>query len=278
MGLFSRRTPLPRVRRDAPARTIERGLGAIALIAAILLLAGAGIVRHIANDSIEASHEAARSYQLKLELENLETAVAEAEAGARAFAMTGKAASLDPYQLGRVESGLSLASLRPLTSNVPFQSTDVSQLDELVQQRMDALSKSNSAREELGAESARAVLDSDVQHELALRIRSVIDLMKDREQKTLDSSIARQLRNGDQLLTAMVSTILLLALIAFAFWGTLKREFIMRARLESRLMDTVIEDELTGAINRPAFERLLDEEWAFSTALCDTPVDAPHRD
>ena len=75
--------------------------------------------------------------------------------------------------------------------------------------------------------------------------------------------MARQSRYNDQALTAMVSTMLLLAVIAFAFWGTLKREFLMRRRLEQRLSDTVVEDELTGAINRAAFERLLDQEWAF---------------
>jgi diguanylate cyclase (GGDEF)-like protein len=150
-----------------------------------------------------------------------------------------------------------------LTSNVPFQSTDVTQLDQMVQQRMETFAKTNSAREDLGVESARAVLDTDTQHELAAHIKSLINVMKDREQRTLDASLSRQSINNDELLTAMVSTILLLAVIAFFFWGTLKREFIIRAKLEQRLMDTVIEDELTGAINRPAFERLLDEEWAF---------------
>ena len=129
MPLFSRRAPLPRVRRVAPARTIERGLGVIALFACVLLLAGAVVVRHIANDTIEASHDAARSYQLKLELETLSTSLAQGEAGARAYIMSGRSSSLEPYQIGRVESGLSLAALRALTSSLQFQSTDVAQLD-----------------------------------------------------------------------------------------------------------------------------------------------------
>jgi diguanylate cyclase (GGDEF)-like protein len=263
MPLFSRRAPLPRVRRVAPARTIERGLGAIALFAAVLLLAGAVVVRHIANDTIEASHDAARSYQLKLELETLSTSLAQGEAGARAYIMSGRSSSLEPYQIGRVESGLSLAALRALTSSLQFQSTDVAQLDALVRQRFETLAKANAAREDSGQDSARQQIDNEAQRELSSHITALISVMQDREQRSLEASLARQSTSNDLALTAMVSTVLLLAVIAFAFWGTLKREFILRRRLEQRLSDTVVEDELTGAINRAAFERLLDEEWAF---------------
>ena len=263
MPLFSRRAPLPYVRRDLPARTIERGLGVIALFAALLLVASALLVRHIANETSESSHDAARSYQIKLELETLATAMARGEAGTRAYISTGRSTSLEIYELGRVESRLSIAALRPLTSTVQFQSSDITQLEQLVQERFEALAKSNSTREDSGAEQARQLLDSDTQHGLSSRITNLINTMQDREQKTLEMSLARQSRYNDQALTAMVSTMLLLAVIAFAFWGTLKREFLMRRRLEQRLSDTVVEDELTGAINRAAFERLLDQEWAF---------------
>jgi diguanylate cyclase (GGDEF)-like protein len=235
----------------------------VALLSALLLMAAAVVVRHVADDTINASRDAAHSYQIRLEAEGLSTSLALAEAGTRAYLMTGRSSSLEPYQVAHVEAGLNLAALRPLAMGDTSQMDAVAELNSLVQARFEIFAKSISAREDGSIDLARQQLDNDAARALAERIRLQIGSISQRENNVLQESLERQARSNDIALTTMVSTSVLLAIIAFATWGALKREFVLRRRLEQRLSDAIVEDDLTGAINRAAFERLLDQEWAF---------------
>lgn len=235
----------------------------VALLSALLLMAAAVVVRHVSDDTISASRDAAHSYQIRLEAEGLSTSLALAEAGTRAYLMTGRSSSLEPYQVAHVEAGLNLAALRPLAMGDTSQSDAVAELNSLVQARFDIFAKSIAAREDNGLDAGRQLLDSDAARALAERIRLQIGAISQHENAVMSDSLERQARSNDIALTTMVSTSVLLAIIAFATWGALKREFVLRRRLEQRLADAIVEDDLTGAINRAAFERLLDQEWAF---------------
>jgi diguanylate cyclase (GGDEF)-like protein len=263
MSIFRRRAPVPTVRSKPPKRSIERGLGIVALLAALLLMAAAVVVRQVSDQTIRAGRDAAHSYQIRLEAEGLSTSLALAEAGTRAYLMTGRSSSLEPYQVAHVEAQLNLSALRPLAMGDTSQTDAVAELASLVHTRFEIFAKSISAREDNGPDAARQTLDSDAARALAERIRLQIGAISQRENTVLSQSLERQARSNDIALTVMVSTSVLLAIIAFATWGTLKREFVLRRRLEQRLSDAIVEDDLTGAINRAAFERLLDQEWAF---------------
>lgn len=258
-----KRPPLPHLKRVPAARAIERWLGVIALFAALVLAIAATLVQHVANQSIEAAKKVAHSYQIASELEALRTSLQAAEAGQRGFILLGKPSALEPYQLALFQANLHVAALRPMTYDMPDQYADVLRLASLVQARFDYLSKSIDLRDESGFDAARRLLEADPGKNTIEPIDALVNSMQQREQQRLQNDLRRQEATSGEALAVMVATLTALAVLSLFFWVVLKREFAVRRRLERALMESAINDELTGAINRSEFERLLGQEWAF---------------
>lgn len=260
---MAKRTPLPRLRRTEPPRFNERWLALIALLAALILAVAAVLVRASVNMSVAAAHEQSHSNRVLQEIEELRTALAAADAGERGFLISGKPSALDPYQIARFQAEGHLAALRPLTYHVDEQYADVLKLEPLLAQRFDFLAHVIDVRQDGGIEAARRMQDQDLSRSASDPIASILQGMVQREQGRLRDAVAREDAATDEALVILVGALFALAVLALIFWGVLKGEFAARQRLERRLMESVISDEVTGAVNRNEFERLLAQEWAF---------------
>jgi diguanylate cyclase (GGDEF)-like protein len=260
---MAKRAPLPQPTRAPPARSTERWLGLIALSAALVLAIAAALVRAVALDSIDAARTVARSSQVAGELYQLQIALESAEGGQRGFVLMGKPSYLEPYTAARYQASLHLNALRPLTYNLPDQYHDLLLLEPLVTQRFDYLSRSIDLRQEAGLDGARRLLEADPGKKTIEPIEALVTTMQQREATRLQSAMNRQESTANEALAVMVATLTALAVLSLFFWGVLKREFLLRRRLEKGLFDSATSDDLTGAVNRPEFERLLGEEWAF---------------
>ncbi|MGA2551450.1 MAG: CHASE3 domain-containing protein [Burkholderiaceae bacterium] len=260
---MARRPPLPTTTQVPPARVIERWLGLIALLAALVLAIAATLVHRVANDSIQAAQRVAHSFQVVAELDQLSLALEAAEAGQRGFILIGKPSYLEPYQLARFRTTLHLAALRPLTYGSSKQYDDLLRLEQLVTRRFDYLAHSIDVRQEQGADAARRILEADPGKSTIDPIEALVSSMQERERGYLQDNLSQQERYSDRALIVMVASLMLLAILSLIFWLFLKREFSVRHRLEAALLESAISDELTGAINRSEFERLLGQEWAF---------------
>jgi diguanylate cyclase (GGDEF)-like protein len=233
------------------------------LLAALVLAIAATLVHHVANQSIVAAQRVSHSFQIAGELDQLSLSLEAAEAGQRGFVLIGKPSYLEPYQLARFRANLHLAALRPLTYGVSKQYDDLLRLEQLVTRRFDYLARSIDARQEAGIDAARKILEADPGKNTIDPIEALISSMQERERSNLQDNLSQQERSSDEALLVMVATLTLLAILSLIFWIVLKREFVVRHRLESALLESAISDELTGAINRSEFERLLAQEWGF---------------
>lgn len=260
---MAKRAPLPQPQRNLPARATERWLGLIALIAALVLAVSLALVRSVALESIDAARTVAHSSQVAAELYQLQIALEAAEGGQRGFILMGKPSYLDPYQAARFRATLHLAALRPLTYRLPDQYPDLQKLEPLVTQRFEYLSRTIDLRQEAGVDAAKRLLEADSGKKTIEPIETLVTAMQQRESARLQAGMARQEGTANEALGVMVVTLTALLLLSLFFWGVLKREFLLRRRLEKGLFDSATSDDLTGAMNRPEFERLLGEEWAF---------------
>jgi diguanylate cyclase (GGDEF)-like protein len=260
---MAKRPPLPQSQRPQPDRATERWLGLIALIATLVLAVAAALVRDVALDSIQAARSVAHSSQVAGELFQLQIALEAAEGGQRGFILMGKPSYLDPYQAARFRAGLHLAALRPLTYRLPDQYGDLLKLEPLVAQRFEYLSRTIDLRQESGIDAAKRLLEADSGKKTIEPIETLVTAMQQREASRLQASMNHQDNTANEALGIMVATLTALAVLSLFFWGVLKREFMLRRRLEKGMYDSATSDDLTGAINRPEFERLLAEEWVF---------------
>lgn len=260
---MARRPPLPRTTRAAPVRVIERRLGVIALLAALVLAIAATLVHHVANDSILDTQRVAHSFEVVSELDQLSLSLQAAEAAQRGYILIGKPSSLEPYELARFRASLHLAALRPMTYGLGDQYADLLRLEPLVARRFEYLARSIDVRQDSGLDTARKILEADPGKNTIDPIVTLVAGMQEREAARLKDNLRQQERSSDQAMLVMVATLMLLALLSLIFWIFLKREFAVRHRLEAALLESAISDELTGAINRSEFERLLGQEWAF---------------
>ena len=258
-----KRPPLPHRKRVPAIRAIERWLGVIALSAAFVLAIAATLVLHVANQSMVAAKQVAHSYQIATELDALRTALQAAEAGERGFILVGRPSALEPYQLALFQANLHVAALRPMAYDQEDQYADVLRLGSLVQAHFHQLSKLIDLREQSGLDAARRALDADSDQNTMERIEALVSSLQQREQERLETDRNREQAASDQALVVMVTTLMALSVLALFFWLVLKREFALRGRLEAALVESATSDELTGAINRSEFERLLGQEWAF---------------
>ncbi len=260
---MAKRIPLPRTSRVLPSRAIERWLGITALLAALILVAAALLVREVNNRSIEAGKRVAHSSQVVAELDQLRIALEMAEAGQRGFVLIGKPSYLEPYQQAHFDANLHLAALRPLTYDRPDQTADLRNLEPLVAARFEYLSRSINIRNDSGLDAARHQLEADPGKKTIEPIEILVDKMQRREAERLADELGKQESTALYAQAVMVVTLTALAILSLIFWLVLKREFAVRQRLEKVLVESATSDELTGAINRSEFERLLSEEWAF---------------
>src|SRR5271154_4650551 len=118
---MAKRPPLPQPIRPLPPGVIERLLTGIALFAVLVICASAYVVHGVTEEVVRDGKLVAHSYQLDIELDQLQLAMLDAESGQRGYILVGKSAYLEPYQTGRFRATLELATLRALTHDVPDQ-------------------------------------------------------------------------------------------------------------------------------------------------------------
>jgi len=260
---MAKRPPLPQPIRPLPPGVIERLLTGIALFAVLVICASAYVVHGVTEEVVRDGKLVAHSYQLDIELDQLQLAMLDAESGQRGYILVGKSAYLEPYQTGRFRATLELATLRALTHDVPDQAVALEKLEPLITARLEYFSNTIQMREEKGVEAARHAVEADSGKVTGDAIGELIQSMRANEQAQLKTHLAAQSAASDRVLVVAGATLGLLAVLALGFWWVLRREFGVRRRLEESLVETAINDESTGALNRREFERLMGQEWAF---------------
>ena len=111
------------------------GFGLIVLLAAI-----SAVVSQVATQRVsEANHEVRHTYDIEVELKNLETQLLDAETGKRGFVITNQDHYLEPYNRSLEQIDTSFNNLRTLTADEPDQAERIATLEALTDDKLEEM-------------------------------------------------------------------------------------------------------------------------------------------
>jgi CHASE3 domain sensor protein len=109
----------------------------------------------------------------------------DAETGQRGFLLTRRDVYLEPYDAGRVRVGQQLSDLRNLTADNAYQQQRLEEAAPLIRERLELLAETIERERHGDHEGALRLVNSDRGKERMDKIRGVLRLMSDEEQRLL---------------------------------------------------------------------------------------------
>src|SRR5262249_21064702 len=139
-----------------------------------------------------ASRAVEHTLSLETGLAQTLSLVTDAETGQRGYVITGFAQYLEPYQAALANLPAQLRKLRQLTEDNVVQQQSVIALEGLVGQKLAELEATVEARRAGDVERARQIVAGGHGQQLMVRIRTVIEQMRDEEGRLLKNRTVAQ--------------------------------------------------------------------------------------
>ena len=194
------------------------GLGLVTLLVVVI-----GVTAYrSATRFVETAGQETQSHYVVMQLEKLLSEVADVEAGARGYVITGDEQYLQPYRVAAAAVGQSIEELRQLTLDSPQQQRRLDSLKPLVAQEVLLFQQAIDARSTAGTEAAVEAIRKLEDRRGMDAIRRVIQDTQAEEWQLLEQYEVAEHGSGHHtmqsfgFLTAVVIT--LLAAIAHLFW------------------------------------------------------------
>jgi signal transduction histidine kinase/CheY-like chemotaxis protein/CHASE3 domain sensor protein len=167
----------------------------------------------------QAFQSEAHTYEVLATLEELMSAVRDAEVGQRGYLLTGAERYLEPYNTATTLLDDKLTRLKTLTADNPTQQSRLVGLTSLIQNRVDVLKEVISIRRTQGIEAATRAVLTDRGRNLTLQIGRVAQEIETEERELLKQRSARAAAASQQVLFSLGLGIplysILLALISY---------------------------------------------------------------
>ncbi|OAI25159.1 MULTISPECIES: methyl-accepting chemotaxis protein [Methylomonas] len=162
----------------------------------IVLLAVGGISYQNNAKLNETAHWVTHTYQVLTKLNEMLSAIQDAETGQRGYLITGEERYLAPYQAAVPNIGRLLTEIKQLTADNPGQQHRLEQIDAMIDGKLDELKETIDLRRNKGLDAALPVVLSDKGKRLMDELRAVAremenqenELLREREQETALSS------------------------------------------------------------------------------------------
>lgn len=205
-----------------------------ALGVAILVLLGWLTFRDIVATE-RSIQEVDYTYSVLNKLNNVFSALKDAETGQRGYIITGKIKYLEPYykETGGIEQRLS--ALHDMTRNNPEQQKRLDDIESVVREKIAALKETIEIRRAKGFRFASRIVDSGIGEKLMEQIRGKVATATDEETRLLYERFAARRTAARRLIGAVLAGgALSIALLLTAFFF-LKGEISMRIKVEGEL-------------------------------------------
>jgi len=185
-------------------------------VAPLVLLAIVGVSYRAWRQYSRANAEADRARRIRDSVEALLASLTDAETGQRGFLLTGESRFLEPYDQAIDATPRNLARLDRLLAGRPGESSNISQLNNLVGAKLAELRQTIELRRTQGPQAALALVLSDQGLRDMQKIRALGAEIKSRENSTQGQAS----RDGEAaaetaLLAAIAGSMVLLFLFAF---------------------------------------------------------------
>jgi PAS domain S-box-containing protein len=201
-----------------------------------LLVMSIGIIAfQTTTRSIETQQIVTRTRDVLDGLEALLVDMLNAESGQRGYIITGRLAYLQPYTLAISSIDRQVNHLRDLITHNPLQQERLSNLETLIQRRLDLMGDALDSYGEGGFETARQTILSDQGKTFMDSIREVIDTMRATENELLQSfTLLAQEAAQHTVSVTITLTAFIFATLVLAFY-TINRDITNRERLTASL-------------------------------------------
>jgi signal transduction histidine kinase/DNA-binding response OmpR family regulator/CHASE3 domain sensor protein len=232
------------------------------IYAGVLVLMFALVVSAVLNAVHQQRQERSQAwvvhtYQVLGKLEEIISALKDAETGQRGYLLTGEEPFLAPYEESSRRIEPLLRELGQLTRDNPQRGLRIQGLSRDIEQRLSLLSNGIQIRRTEGADAAAALVKAGAGRKVMEKIRLNIDSMIDAERELLTIRTKQEQADAESVafLSALLSGIAILALLLSAL--LLRNFFEGRQRAEEKLQlqyalaQTLNEtDSLNDAIGR----------------------------
>ncbi|HXH63149.1 MAG TPA: CHASE3 domain-containing protein [Gemmatimonadales bacterium] len=215
-------------------RKIVLGFGAATVI---LVAVGVATFRST-TATIASAGWVAHTLDVRADLEASLATISDAEAGVRAFALTGSPAFLAPFDSAGPALDRLLGRLRSLTADNPDQQRRLDSLAVLVQERLAALDRVAALRRTRGAAAAAHDVEAGFGRQLRGPIRAMIGTMAAAESDLLDQRSA-DLRTRTRVarMAAWAGMLIALGILGGAA-GLIQRDLAGRRRAEVAMRES----------------------------------------
>jgi signal transduction histidine kinase/ActR/RegA family two-component response regulator len=220
--------------RDNALRSL---LPILAGFAFLLLFAIAQIFLSI--EQRRVSFWAHQAIEIQGQLNEVQTAVADAETGQRGYLLTGRLSYLEPYETARRELGPKLDYLASETLGDPIQQKSLANLRALIDRKLKELQETIDLRSSGKADEALAIVNNDSGKELMAGARQAIADMQAQETSILDSrTTSSNLLEWADRVALVVGAILIVVFGAITLAGARKRVVAVEAANEKLREET----------------------------------------
>jgi PAS domain S-box-containing protein len=161
---------------------------AVAFVLGLLIVGAVGIQSYLGIQRLtDTNRGVIHTHEVLEKLEQVLSALKDAETGQRGFVLTGEERYLDPYTRAAGEIQKDIDSVESLTKDNPEQQKSLQQLQKLSRDKLDELQGTVMLRRETGMEAALPVIRSDRGKRIMDDIRILVAQMERRERQLLDA-------------------------------------------------------------------------------------------
>jgi signal transduction histidine kinase/DNA-binding response OmpR family regulator/CHASE3 domain sensor protein len=204
------------------------------------------------NSLIKSAEMVKHSNQVMAKLENVVSALTDAETGQRGFLLTSDKDFLEPYTGAKQRALGLLDEIRTETRDNEFQQRNVQKLKEIINGRLDIIKRTIEDKERGRAIGVSELINGKSYMDSA---RDLIKVMKGEEERLLDLRTANMNKLAGYTPSLIILAALLAIIITIFFYRKVSYDFDTRTRLQKELQDQKEEMEsriatIQGVANR----------------------------
>ena len=161
-------------------------LVAAGVLLPLVLIGIPAVLAHRAERDVKKSFQwVTHTLEVERAVQSLVNSLVDAETGQRGFLLTQRAVYLEPYESGRSRIAQQLSELRKLTADNPAQQERLNEVEPLITNRLGVLAETIALENRGEHDAALAVVNTDRGKNTMDKIRGVLRLMGDDEQRLL---------------------------------------------------------------------------------------------
>jgi signal transduction histidine kinase/CheY-like chemotaxis protein len=222
---------LTEAKAERPLALLNRSLVVTTVLAALIVAAAFWLGARNKSDDQWVLH----SLEVRAQLTHVLSLVQSAETGQRGYLLTGRDIYLQPYQRAVDELPPLLDSTQQLISDNPRHLQNLSQLRQLINNKLDELRMTLDAYKAGNRDAALAIVNNDTGYRLMQEIRQLIEAMQTEEDRLLRARQSTAARSGMLLQAGVAIAFLLLCGVGFMMARFTRESFAALTAARDRL-------------------------------------------